>query len=88
MPIQKFLQWFRWEPERHRALDTELYMAMLDDVRQQMQNGTAHPSMASHGLEKQEEFGLSDEETAFTLSAPWAAGPGTVCRFVRRIILV
>ncbi|KAK0235465.1 cytochrome P450 [Armillaria nabsnona] len=85
--LPKFLQWFRWEPERHRALDTELYMALLDDVRQQMQKGTAYPSMASHGLEKQEEFGLSDEETAFTLSAPWAAGPGTTVATIEIFLL-
>ncbi len=38
--------------------------------------------MATHSLEKQQEFRLSDEETAFTLSAPWAADSSTVCIFV------
>ncbi len=34
--------------------------------------------MATHGLEKQQELGLTDVETAYALSAPWAAGTGTV----------
>ncbi|KAK7457799.1 hypothetical protein VKT23_010139 [Stygiomarasmius scandens] len=71
------MQWFRWEPERHRAFDTEFYLALMNEVRQKMRDGTAHPSMASYGLEKQEEFGLSDEAAAYTLSAPWAAGVDT-----------
>ena len=43
-----------------------------------MADGTAQPSMATIGLEKQEEFGISDLEMAYTLSGPWDAGVGTV----------
>jgi hypothetical protein len=51
----------------------------MNEVRDKMKAGTAPPSMAMYGLEKQEEFGLTDEEAAYTLSAPWAAGVDTVC---------
>ncbi|KAK0240852.1 cytochrome P450 [Armillaria nabsnona] len=75
--LPNFLQWFRWEPEKRRAVDTEIYLSLLNDVKYQTQDSTAHPSMATHGLEKQQELGLTDVETAYALSAPWAAGTGT-----------
>ncbi|KAG7439465.1 cytochrome P450 [Guyanagaster necrorhizus] len=75
--LPKFLQWFRWVPERRRAVDTKMYLSLLDDLKHQMQVGTAHTSVDTHGLEKQEQFGLTDVETAYALSAPWAAGTGT-----------
>ena len=56
-----------------------MYMSLMDRVKQQMADGTAQPSMATFGLEKQAEFGLSDLEMAYTLSGPWDAGVGTVC---------
>ena len=55
-----------------------MYMSLMNHVKQQMADGTAQPSMATFGLEKQAEFGLSDLEMAYTLSGPWDAGVGTV----------
>ncbi|KAI0353739.1 cytochrome P450 [Trametes cingulata] len=72
------LQWFRHEVDRHREMDRELYMSLMNRVRQQMSEGTAQPSMATLALERQSEFGLSDLETAYTLAGPWDAGVGTV----------
>ncbi|KAK0213317.1 cytochrome P450 [Desarmillaria ectypa] len=85
--LPKFLQWFRWEPERRRAVDTEIYLSILNNVKRQMQDGTAHPSMATHGLEKQHELGLTDVETAYALSAPWAAGTGTTIMTIEIFLL-
>lgn len=59
-------------------MDTKLYMSVLDDVKRQIEQGTAQPSMATYAVAKQEELSLSDVETAYALSAPWAAGVGTV----------
>ncbi len=77
-PPQHRLQWFRHEAETRREEDRELYMSLMNRVKQQMEDGTAQPSMATFGLEKQAEFGLSDLEMAYTLSGPWDAGVGTV----------
>ncbi|KAJ7813127.1 cytochrome P450 [Mycena olivaceomarginata] len=77
----RFLQWFRWEPERHRTMDTKLYLSIMNDVKRQIAENTAQPSMAAHSLSRQAEFGLNDVETAYALSAPWAAGVGTVYHF-------
>ncbi|KAF8061631.1 cytochrome P450 [Lyophyllum atratum] len=85
--IERFLQWFRYEAERHRAMDTGLYMSLMNNVKEQMKLGTDQPSMATHALEKQEQFGLSDVETAFALSAPWAAGVGTTVSAIEVVIL-
>ncbi|KAF7375270.1 Cytochrome P450 [Mycena sanguinolenta] len=85
--LPRFLQWFRWEPERHRKLDTELYMSLMNDVKRQIAENTAQPSMAVHSLAKQEEFGLSDEEIAYALSAPWAGGVGTTVAAIEVFLL-
>ncbi|RPD52979.1 cytochrome P450 [Lentinus tigrinus ALCF2SS1-7] len=71
------LQWFRHEVERTREKDLEFYMGLMNDVRKRMANGTAQPSMATLGLERQQEFGMSDLEMAYTLAGPWDAGVGT-----------
>lgn len=43
-----------------------------------MKMDVAQPSIAKRGLEKQSDFGLSDVETAYALSAPFTAGVSTV----------
>jgi hypothetical protein len=43
-----------------------------------MKEKRAQPSIATHAIEKQEEFEMTDVEIAYTLSAPWAAGTDTV----------
>ncbi|PPQ91359.1 hypothetical protein CVT25_004126 [Psilocybe cyanescens] len=75
--LPRFMQWFRHEAEERRKEDTKLYMSLVDEVRQRMALGIATPSTATRALEKQSEFGLNDVETAFALSAPFAAGVGT-----------
>jgi len=77
-PLQKWLQWFRYEPEQMRQRDTRVYLGLLDDVRERIETGTAMPSIASKALEKTANWGLSDIEIAYALSAPWQAGVTTV----------
>ncbi|KAF4615654.1 hypothetical protein D9613_012488 [Agrocybe pediades] len=78
LKLPKLMQWFAKEPLRQRAVDTELYLLLLNNVRKQMEAGTARPSTARRALEKQGEFGLSDVETAYCVSAPFGAGLATV----------
>ncbi|KAJ7116691.1 cytochrome P450 [Mycena epipterygia] len=65
------------DAERHQKLDAQLYMSFMNDVKRQLLENIAQPSMAAYSLSKQAEFGLTDVETAYALSAPWAAGVGT-----------
>ncbi|KAI8996406.1 cytochrome P450 [Trametes punicea] len=81
------LQWFRHEVDKHRERDREWYMSLMNQVRRRMAEGTAQPSMATVALEKQEEFGLSDLETAYTLAGPWDAGVGTTVRSIEVFLL-
>ncbi|KAI9062563.1 cytochrome P450 [Trametes sanguinea] len=81
------LQWFRHEVDKHRELNKQLYMSLMNRVREQMANGTAQPSMATLALEKQAEFGLSDLETAYTLAGPWDAGVGTTVAAIEVFLL-
>lgn len=72
------MQWFRHEPDAQLAHDSELYLSFANEVRRQMTLGIALPSTGTRALEKQEDFGLNDVETAFALSSPFSAGVGTV----------
>ncbi|KXN86037.1 Fumitremorgin C synthase [Leucoagaricus sp. SymC.cos] len=76
---KKFLQWFRWTPEKMRLRDTSIYLKLLNSVRQRMDNGTAMPCVATCGLERQQDWELSDIELAYACSAPWQAGGSSVC---------
>ncbi|KJA17919.1 hypothetical protein HYPSUDRAFT_169845 [Hypholoma sublateritium FD-334 SS-4] len=78
LKLPRFLQWFRWEPEAQKASDEKLYLSLMENVREDMREGVAQPSIAQRGLEKQADFGLSDLETAYALSAPFSAGVTTV----------
>ena len=77
-PPKRPLQWFRRGPEKHRDINTHLYMSAMNEVKRKMENGTAVSCTATYGLTKQEELGFNDIELAYALSAPWAAGIGTV----------
>lgn len=50
----------------------------MNEVKRKMENGTAIPCTATYGFTKQKELGFNDIELAYALSAPWAAGIGTV----------
>ena len=83
--LPKWLQWFRWDIDKHRETDIELYMSLMNQVRRKMADGTAQPSMATIALGKQAEFGLAELETAYTLSGPWDAGVSTVRHIVSTV---
>ncbi|KAJ7760656.1 cytochrome P450 [Mycena maculata] len=85
--LPRFLQWFRWEPEKMRQLDAEQYMAAMNDVKRQLADNSAQPSMAAYSLTKLAEFGLSDVEAAYALSSPWSAGVGTTIASIEVFIL-
>jgi hypothetical protein len=50
----------------------------MNEVKEKIKRGIAIPCTATYGLTKQEELGFNDVELAYALSAPWAAGIGTV----------
>ncbi|KAF9268871.1 cytochrome P450 [Marasmius fiardii PR-910] len=85
--LQRPLQWFRYEIDREKSFADKVYMDALQTVKMQMAQDTAQHSMATHALQKQEEFGLGDMEIAYALSAPWSAGVVTTIGTIEVAIL-
>ncbi|KAL0065291.1 hypothetical protein AAF712_007803 [Marasmius tenuissimus] len=81
------LQWFRYEVDRQREYATRVFTTALEAVKSQIAQDTAQPSMATHALQKQEEFGMNDTEIAYALSAPWSAGVSTTLAAIEVAIL-
>ena len=50
----------------------------MNNAKSRVERGSAQDSMAKLIFEKQSLLGLSDLETAYTLSSPWVSGIGTV----------
>ncbi|KAJ3516999.1 hypothetical protein NLJ89_g781 [Agrocybe chaxingu] len=71
------LQWFRWKYDKQRERETKFYLELMESVRERMAENTAHACTSTKGLEKQEQFGMSDVELAYGLSSPGQAGVGT-----------
>ncbi|KAF8888916.1 cytochrome P450 [Gymnopilus junonius] len=73
----RFMQWFRRVPEAQRKSDTQVYMALLNEAREKVVHENAPTSILKKGLERQADYGMSDVEMAFALSAPFSAGVAT-----------
>ncbi|KAH8107503.1 cytochrome P450 [Phellopilus nigrolimitatus] len=79
--LPKPLQWFRWEMEKRKTLDIELYVGCLRNVKQNMALGTAKECMSARMLaldSVNDSEGADEVEMAYAASAPFAAGVGTV----------
>ncbi|EKM81541.1 hypothetical protein AGABI1DRAFT_118663 [Agaricus bisporus var. burnettii JB137-S8] len=85
--LPKWLQWFRYEPERMRGRDTRVYLGLLNDVRERMKKGTIMPSVASRAHEKNRHWCLNDVEIAYALSAPWQAGVSSTVAIYHMFIM-
>ncbi|EGO01020.1 hypothetical protein SERLA73DRAFT_71993 [Serpula lacrymans var. lacrymans S7.3] len=72
--IQRFLQWFREEPERRRQRDIKLYMHLLEDVKARMSQGTIQDCLTTQTINDMPKNGLSELEVAYAVSSPFGAG--------------
>lgn len=72
------MQWFRRVPEAQRKKDTKVYMSLLSEAKGKLSNGGAPTFILKKGLERQNDYGITDVEMAFALSAPFSAGVATV----------
>lgn len=66
---------FKKEESLLHKRELEFY-CLLDDVRREVEQGTASRSIAMLMLERQVEFGFSDNEAAYTLGALYIAAAG------------
>ncbi|KAF8881871.1 cytochrome P450 [Infundibulicybe gibba] len=74
----KPLQWFRWEQEKRRLADVDLYLNCLRTVKRKIDAGVAKPSMTMKMLEDGAFTGLSELEIAYIAAEPFSAGVPTV----------
>ncbi|KAH9887564.1 cytochrome P450 [Cubamyces lactineus] len=83
LKLPRSLQWFRREPEEHRERDIVLLTHLLDDVKEQMADGTLPDCLTSQTIANKAKNGMSDLEIAYTVSSPFGAGiettAGTLC---------
>lgn len=63
---------------KQRQMDIELYMQLLNEIREKVARGIAPPCFAKHGLEEQANLGMTDLELAYAISTPFGAGVETV----------
>jgi cytochrome P450 len=77
MYLLDWLAPFKKEGNLLHKRELEFYTSLLDDVRREVEQGTASRSIAVLMLERQAEFGFSDIEAAYTLGALYIAAVGT-----------
>ncbi|KAK8136064.1 hypothetical protein PG984_004004 [Apiospora sp. TS-2023a] len=70
---------------KQRQKDIQLYMDLLNDIKDKVARGVATPCFATHLLEEQEALGMSDLELAYAAGSPFGAGiettAGTLASF-------
>ena len=76
--IPTFLAPWKAEVLKQRQMDIELYMQLLNDIRDKTARGVCPPCFARHGLEEQVNLGMTDLELAYAMSTPFGAGIETV----------
>ncbi|KAF9536444.1 cytochrome P450, partial [Agrocybe pediades] len=74
LKLPRRLQWFAQDAYKQRELDKEMCVDIWNEVKKNVEAGTAMPSISKRALEKQDEFGLDDLELAYGVSAPFGAG--------------
>jgi len=69
-----------WKAEvlEQRKKDIQLYMGLMDEVREKVKQGTAPDCFATHLLQQQADLGMTDLELAYTAGSPFGAGVETV----------
>ncbi|KAF8242601.1 cytochrome P450 [Wilcoxina mikolae CBS 423.85] len=75
--LPEFLAPFKKEGRRCHEEEISLFRELQDDVREEMENGNAPECFTRHFLERQEEYGLSDDEGAYVIGTMFEAGSGT-----------
>lgn len=77
-PQQNFLQWFRREAEERRQRDITFLTHLYNEVRDKLNQGTAHECLASQSILNRDKIGLTDLDLAYAVSSPFGAGIETV----------
>lgn len=78
---------FKEELNQLHLEELELFRELLNETRERMTKGTAPNCWEKTFLEKQEEFGLTDDEGAYAVGTLYEAGSGTTAAALMSFIL-
>jgi hypothetical protein len=87
MLLPKWLAPFKQEAERLHDFEIKLFRGLLFEVRDKMTDGKAPKCFAKTFLERQAEFGLSDDEGAYVIGTLFEAGTGTTAAAMMSFVL-
>ncbi|KEF51210.1 uncharacterized protein A1O9_12713 [Exophiala aquamarina CBS 119918] len=77
MYLPKWLAPFKKEAEILHQRELSLFRSLMEEVRQAMKQPGCPPSFMKTFLERQDEFGLTDDEGAYVIGTLFEAGSGT-----------
>ncbi|BGP32800.1 hypothetical protein JCM10296v2_004584 [Rhodotorula toruloides] len=77
LKLPNFLTPWRQYALEQKQRDIDLYLGLVQEVKDKMARGTAPYSFAKQLIEEKEKWGMSDLEIAYTCSTPFGAGVET-----------
>jgi cytochrome P450 len=87
MHLPGWLAPFKREAARLHEREISLFRTLLFEVRDKMEAGKSPRCFAKTFLEKQHEFGLSDDEGAYVIGTLFEAGAGTTAAAMMSFVL-
>ncbi|EXJ66441.1 uncharacterized protein A1O5_10593 [Cladophialophora psammophila CBS 110553] len=87
MHLPAWLAPFKQEAARLHNFEINLFRELLLEVREKMRNGKALKCFSRTFLERQSEFGLSDDEGAYVIGTLFEAGAGTTAAAMMSFVL-
>lgn len=87
MYLPTWLASFKREAERLHTFEITLFRQLLSEVREKMKTKTAPKCFMRTFLERQDEFGLSDDEGAYVIGTLFEAGSGTTAAAMMSFVL-
>ncbi|KAF7350486.1 Cytochrome P450 [Mycena venus] len=87
-PFLRYVPGYLSELRRQHQIELELFKSQLDNVREQMAaNKDMRPCFAKMILERQKEYGLTDNEAAYLAGSMFGAGAGTSASAISIVIM-
>ncbi|KAF9537942.1 cytochrome P450, partial [Agrocybe pediades] len=87
LKLPRRLQWFARDAYKQREIEKEMCLAIWNEVKKNVEEGTAMPSISKRALEKQDKFELDDLELAYGVAAPFGAGVVTTLATLEFIVV-
>ncbi|KAJ7267773.1 cytochrome P450 [Mycena rebaudengoi] len=87
-PFLRYMPGYLSELRRQHQIELTLFKTQIDSVRAQMAaNKEVHPCFAKMIIERQEEYGLTDNEIAYLAGSMFGAGAGTTGSAISILIM-